>query len=310
MSAGIMENDSLFVVGKPAWHNLGTVLKKPVNSEDALRIAGLDWTVESVPLYAGTKPVDDMYANMRSDTKDILGIVTKKYKIYQNSETFMFLDDIMGQDSLPVMYDSAGSLFNGKKVWIMARIPDSVVLGDKIANYMFFSNSFDGKNACSVGITPIRIVCNNTLTMAVKGSPRKWSFKHMGSLESRKQEAIETLGLATDYTKSFSMLAEKMATVKVSDNFIDKLIPVTDTMSKRIKENTEMVRESIINLYTDKDDLQNFKGSAWGFYNAVADYVSNSKPLRSTSTFEERRFDSYLEGVTLLEKTQKLLKIA
>jgi hypothetical protein len=104
-------------------------------------------------------------------------------------------------------------------------------------------------------------------------------------------------------------LAENMASKKISNNIIDKLIPVTETMSNRIKTNTMLVRDSIMDIYANKDDLQNFKGTAWGFYNAVADYVSNSEPLRKTDTFEERRFDSYLEGVDLLEKTQNLLKV-
>lgn len=310
MASGILENDNLLVVGQRAWHGMGTVLDNPPTSADAIRIAHLDWQVEQKPIYAeGGVLIPNYFANVRTDTNESLGIVTNKYKICQNTEAFDFVDDIMGQKDIPVKYESCGSLFNGRKIWLLARLEDRMVLGDKTECYMCFENSHDGKGAIKIFGTSVRVVCNNTLQLAVSGATRMWSAKHYGNIELRKREAIETLGLANDYFNRIDGRAEELYVIRPNwDMFLDKLLPIDSSKSERVQSNTILVRNSISKIYTEKDDLQNFKGTGWGMYNAVADYVSNADPLRNAPTWKENKMQQHMIGeVSLLKKAELLL---
>ena len=310
MSHGITEFDNLFVSFEPAWHGLGTVVDEALSSEDALRIAKLDWDVVPQPVFMQSgKRIEKVFANVRSDIDESLGIVSGKYQILQNREAFAFVDDLMGLDEAVVKYESAGSLWGGQRVWMMARIPDSKILDDTIANYLFISNSHDGKSSVKCGISSVRIVCQNTLEFAIESAPRVWSARHMSSIEGRKKEAMETLGFSTNYIKQMEDKANKLYNIKVDPNYIlDKLFVLKENVSERIKRNVLETREEILSIHNNKNDLGNFRNTGWGVYSAVADYVSNSEPLRKTDTFETRRFVSFMDGNDLLEKTQQLVE--
>lgn len=309
MAAGILENDMMFSAsGIRPWHNLGKVIEDAVSSEDALRIAQLDWSVEQVPVYAGTKLIEGAFANVRSDTKDALGIITAKYKILQNTEAFAFTDAIMAQKDIPCTYETAGSLFNGKRIWMLVKMPNRTILDDEIENYIFLTNSHDGKSSIKVGITNTRIVCNNTLQLAVQGAKRTWSARHMGSIEGRQREAIETLGLSSAYLDAMEIEAQKMAMKKIDINtFLDQMYPIESDLSKTVLRNLEQRRETILSIHNNKNDIGNLRGTAWGIYNAVADMVSNTAPLRDSKTYETRRFVSFLDGNETLERAQLIL---
>ena len=309
MSHGITEKDNLFVAFTPAWHKLGIVVGEALNSKDALRVAKLDWNVEQFPVFVNNKKVENSFGNVRSDTGDCLGIVSKKYVPMQNREAFAFVDDLMGLDEAVVKYESAGSLWGGQRVWMMARIPDSKILDDTIANYLFISNSHDGKSSVKIGLTNTRIVCNNTLQLATDTAPRVWTARHMSSIEGRKKEAMETLGFSSNYIKQMEDKANKLYNIKVDPNYIlDKLFVLKENVSERIKRNVLETREESLSIHNNKNDLGNFRNTGWGVYSAVADYVSNSEPLRKTDTFETRRFVSFMDGNDLLEKTQQLVE--
>jgi phage/plasmid-like protein (TIGR03299 family) len=309
MSHGITEKDNLFVAFTPAWHGLGTVVDKALSSEDALRIAKLDWNVEQFPVFVDNKKVENSFGNVRSDTGDCLGIVSKKYVPMQNRDAFAFVDDLMGLDEAVVKYESAGSLWGGERIWMMARIPDSKILDDTIANYLFISNSHGGKSSVKCGISNVRIVCNNTLQLATESAPRVWSARHMSSIEERKKEAMQALGFSSSYIKQMEDRANKLYSIKVEPNYIlDKLFVLKEDVSERIKRNILETREEILSIHNNKNDLGNFRNTGWGVYNAVADYVSNSEPLRKTDTFETKRFVSYMDGNDLLSKAQQLIE--
>lgn len=309
MASGVLENDMMFSAsGIRPWHKLGKTIEDAVSSEDALRIAQLDWSVEQVPVYAGPKLIDGYFANIRSDTKDALGIITGKYKVVQNTEAFAFVDSIMAQQDVSCVYETAGSLFNGKRIWMLVKMPNRTILDDEIENYLFFSNSHDGKSSLKVGVTSTRIVCNNTLQLALKDSKRTWSARHMGSIDGRQREAMQTLELSTVYLDQVEREAELMAVKKINmSNFIDQLFPIKGDETTCVKRNLDEKRNSIISLYNNKPDLQNFKGTAWGAYQTVSDFVSNSKPQRETSTYNEKLFVSFLDGNETLERAQLYL---
>lgn len=312
MAHGIIEGkDNVVPYKEPAWHGLGTVVDTAPTSADALRIAKLDWTVDPMPIYCNGKEVPKMYGNVRSDTGDVLGIVTDKYKICQNVDAFKFTDNLIGDGK--VTYESAGSLFGGKTVWMLARLEDRKIFDDVVVPYIAFVNNHAGKKSISCVLSETRVVCNNTLQFALKNAPRSWSVRHFSTLEGRLEEARETLGMANTYFDSIQNIADDLYKVKISDpnKFLKVLIKDREDASERIKNNNQFIRDEILNIFNTKNDLQNFRNTGWAMYQAVADRLSNGEPLRNAPTYNERRFEKQKLGTEdLLIKAQDLILCA
>ena len=309
MSAGLLSYDWMLSVKERPWHGIGTVVNDAPTSDEAIKIAKLDWQVSQEPIYVNGKVVEGVYANVRSDTQDVLGIVKSKYRIYQNSESFSFVDAIVGNKEVPCKYETCGSLFNGKRVFMLVKLPNNLLVGDDVENYMFFTNSHDGSSSFLAGMTNVRVVCNNTLQMAVKGSPRVWRCKHTDSLKERVAQAKESLGLAVQYLDSIQEVADNMASKHINAEKFFKTLRETNPTNASDKSLDKLV-DRIYTIYDETDNLANFKGTAWGVYNAVADYVSNSVPLRKTSSTEQNRLVQFFDGNQLLSETQRILMSA
>lgn len=307
MAHGLMEYDWMLSTKERPWHGIGTVVQDAPTSEDAIRIARLNWTVEQFPIYANGNQIPGMFANVRSDTNETLGVVRNRYKIVQNTEAFDFVDDIIGNNEMECHYETAGSLFNGKRIFLLVKLPNKELLGDAVENYLFFTNSHDGSSALTAGISNVRVVCNNTLQMAIREAKRTWSCKHTLNIDGKKQQAKEALGLAVKYMDSMEELAEKMACKKIREEAFFRKLFEADTHTDDSKEK---IIERVHTIYKEKDDLQNFKGTAWGMYNAIADFCSNTVPLRKTKKVNENRVVNFLDGYKLLETSQELLMVA
>lgn len=301
-----------FFVREPAWHGLGTIVQDAPTSADALHLAELDWTVEQKPVFIdadGTKIlVPNAKASVRSSDNSVLGIMTDKYKIVQNVDAFAFTDALLEQN---VNYESAGSLAGGKRIFILARIPEIYkVAGDDVEPFLVFTNSHDGKGSIRVAMTPIRVVCQNTLNLALATAKRQWSTKHMGNMQEKMFEAQRTLELAHGYMTGLSEESERMLAKKISvdtlDTFIESLFPMDDSMTQRKIDNVIELRNGFRTAY-NMPDLADFKGTAWGVINAVADMVDHSEPQRKTDTFAENRFASIIDGHKVLDTAQSIL---
>jgi len=307
---GIMENDTMFSGnGIRPWHELGTVVAGCPTSDEAIKLANLGWEVvqEPVCLKDGTE-IPDVFANIRQDTKDVLGIVRDKYRIVQNTESFTFVDNIIqNSKGIECRYETAGSLFNGKRVFMLVRLPDVDLLGDAVENYLFLSNSHDGSTGLMAGITNVRVVCNNTLQMAEKGASRIWKIRHTESLKGKQAEAEHALGLALTYNERIKEDAEKLAAQKANEEkFFREFFKKLELSDK----NKEKVMLAVGDLYHNKEDLQNFRGTKWGLYNAVADYVSNAEPLRKTATGKDWKMAGFMDGYYMLTQAQNILMAA
>ena len=310
MAAEIYENDYMFSGnGIRPWHGIGTVVEGCPTSDEAIKLAKLDWDVQQFPVYANGNIVADHFANVRMDTNEALGIVKARYKIVQNSEAFSFVDGIVGNDEVECRYETAGSLFNGRKIFLLVKLPNVNLLGDDVENYLFFTNSHDGSSALTAGISNVRVVCNNTLQMALKNAKRTWKCRHTLNIDDKRKQAQEALGLAVKYIDNMQETAEKMAWKKIDEEaFFRTLFEKNPT---NIADKNKMRTITMIHdIYHDKDDLQNFKGTAWGMYNAVADFVSNTAPFRNTATFKENKLDGFFDGYKLLNETQHILMVA
>lgn len=309
MAHGIMEYDWMLSAKERPWYGIGTVVEEAPTSEDAIKIAKLDWKIEQVPVMANGNQIPNYFANIRSDTNEALGVVRGRYKVIQNTEAFDFVDGIIENKDVECHYETAGSLFNGRKIFLLVRLPNKELLGDEVENYLFFTNSHDGSSALTAGITNVRVVCNNTLQMAIKGAQRTWTCRHTDSIFAKKAQAQEALGLAVTYMDSMDEIAEELATKKINEEkFFRKLFEKNPT--NLCEKNKEQAIERMHIIFNEKDDLQNFRGSAWGMYNAVADFVSNTTPFRNTATYKEKKMNKFCSGYAMLTTAQDLLMVA
>ena len=192
--------ETMFSVRETPWHGLGRIIMDAPASREALELAGLDWQVESRNIYSGTGSMIPGYrANVRSTDDAVLGVVSDRYRIVQNEEAFQFTDDLLGEG---VTYETAGSLQGGKKVWMLARLPRKyLIAGDQVVPYLVIFNSHDGSSGVKVAMTPIRVVCQNTLNLALNTAKRSWTARHTENVLLRVQDARETLQLASNYIK-------------------------------------------------------------------------------------------------------------
>lgn len=186
--------ETMFSVRETPWHGLGRIIMDAPASREALELAGLDWQVESRNIYSGTGAMIPGYrANVRSTDDAVLGVVSDRYRIVQNKEAFQFTDDLLGEG---VTYETAGSLQGGKKVWMLARLPRKyLIAGDQVEPYLVIFNSHDGSSGVKVAMTPIRVVCQNTLNLALNTAKRSWTARHTENVLLRVQDARETLQL-------------------------------------------------------------------------------------------------------------------
>ena len=301
--------ESMFSVRETPWHGLGTIVQEAPTSADALRLAGLDWTVNQNPVFTeGGFEIPNYKANVRSSDNTVLGIVTDRYKVVQNAEAFAFTDSII--DTGNVLYETAGSLRNGKTIWMLARMPETNILGDKFDPYMCFTNSHDGSGAVKVCMTPIRVVCNNTLNMALANASRCWSTKHIGDISSKLEEAKHTLTMANNYMKKLDEEADKLANQKISEDeiakILDELFPVNeDKDSDRKKNNVEEAKNQIMICYM-APDIAKFIGTKYGFLNAVSDWCGHATPARNTANYKSNNWGRIMNGHPIFDLAYNL----
>lgn len=302
--------ESMFYVRTVPWHGIGTMVKEAPASEEALRLAGLDWEVlqEEVFTPAGEK-ITGYKANVRSTDRKVLGVVSDRYKIIQNTEAFAFTDALLGNG---VSYETAGSLQEGRKVWLLARMPrEYIISGERISPYLVFSNSHDGSGAVKVAITPIRVVCNNTLNLALNTAKRSWSMIHTGDIKGKIQEAKDTLFMAETYMDSLGKEIENLRKIKMTDKqvkeYIELLLPVEDNATLLQQKNMMRLRADMKARYFDAPDLQDVGNNAYRFVNAVSDFATHSEPLRKTVNYKENLFSKTVEGNPLIDKAYQMV---
>lgn len=304
MSANV---ESMFSVREKPWHGLGVIIQEAPDSATALKLAGLDWTVKQVPvLYEGQATGHQF--NVRESDNTVLGVVGSRYKPVQNSDAFAFTDELIGGD---VRYETAGSLADGKRVWMLAKMPDTVILDDVVEPFLCLTNGHDGFSSMKVCMTPVRVVCQNTLNMALSGARRTWTVRHSGNIEAKIAEAQHTLGLAQDYMTRFSEEAEELYKIKVSPVEFKKLsnalFPITDDMSRR-KEEAQWTLQQQLKEAWEMDDLGNIKGTGWGFINAISDMATHRPPARKTPNYQENMFIYTIDAPMLLDQALKMVR--
>ncbi len=305
--------ESMFYVRKAPWHGLGTRVEEAPSSEEALALAGLDWNVIQKPIMTeDSLPIPGFKANIRDFDNQVLGVVTDRYKVVQNQEAFAFTDELLGEG---VTYETAGSLQNGRRTWILAKLPQRYIIsGDEITPYLVFMNSHDGTGAIKTAMTPIRVVCQNTLNLALSTAKRTWSSNHTGRIEDRLAEARYDLLYAEKYMGELGKIIDNLNRKKLSDRqiyeYIDELFPLIPNATDMQKKNLLHMKEDLKARYFDAPDLQHVGKNAYRFVNAVSDFATHAKPLRERANYRENLFSKTVEGNSMIDKAFALVTAA
>ncbi|MCB5483559.1 DUF932 domain-containing protein [Blautia faecis] len=305
--------ETMFYTREKPWHGLGTMVAEAPNSKDALRLAGLNWKVLQKPVYTENEELVQGYkANVRDTDRKVLGVVTDRYKVIQNEEAFAFTDTLLGEG---VRYETAGSLQEGRRVWMLARLPREFIIGgERISPYMVFSNTHDGSGAVKTALTPIRVVCNNTLNLALRTAKRSWSMIHTGDISGKIEEAKNTLLLADEYMTALGQEFENLRKIKLSEkqvlDYIKILLPMEENYSLLQKRGVEKLRADMKMRYFDAPDLKDVGNNGYRFVNAVSDFATHSTPRRKTANYKENIFARTADGNPMIDRAYQLVKAA
>jgi phage/plasmid-like protein (TIGR03299 family) len=308
MSANV---ESMFYVRTAPWHNLGIRTEDALSSKEALIKSGLNWEVKQQPLLTNEGVLVEGYkANVRDSDNKILGVVTDRYKVVQNHEAFAFTDELLGRG---IRYETAGSLAEGKRIWLLAKLPAAYIIGgERLTPYLVFTNSHDGSGAIKVAMTPIRVVCQNTLNLALSSADRIWTTNHTGDINAKLESASETFCRAEEYMDALGNEIHKLNKVIVNDELvtemINELLPLPTNATEQQEKNVLRLRDDISLRYYHAPDLISLPKNAYRFINAVSDFATHAKPLRETSAYRENLFARTIEGNALIDKSYQLVK--
>jgi phage/plasmid-like protein (TIGR03299 family) len=312
MSHNINEG-RMFYVGEKPWHALGKKLDRPATAKEAIEAARIDYEVHKVPIaLAGElsrKIIDGKYATVRKDTNDVLGIVSEKYNIIQNKDAFTFFDEVVGEGQ--AIYHTAGALGKGEKIWIMAKLPKEIVIAreDIIEKYLLLVNSHDGTTALTMYFSPVRVVCQNTLTLSFRKMAEKIGIRHTESYRQKISEARRILGITQKFYQEFEQDVQKMVEYKLTESqasfFFDRILKGHDI---RKKESTKYMNEmkTLIRLFYEGqgNQIAEVEKSLWAAVNAVTEYIDHYKPVKKEESFSENRIRSILLGHGAFFKTK------
>ena len=326
MAHGLTATDEMFSFREMPWHRLGVVLDEPPRSiDDALEKASLGWRGGSADVLIERRAEwrDDFghthapevvpavtadgaryRANVREDTGDLLGIVSEDYRVVDNREAFAFLDALIGSE---LHFETAGSLHGGRRVWVLARLPEWVeVGGDQTATYVYVANSHDGTLAVTAAATSVRIVCANTLGWALRRSAhgeataRTFRFRHTGNLALKFDEARQVMGMTLNWGRRFKELGDRLAGEPITFSRFERsvlspLFAVEEGMGKVARANRERARCEVLDVFRGRgaagDTSGNSPGTKWAAANAIAEHADFGRRYTSRTNQVQRSFE-------------------
>lgn len=285
------------------WNQVGTTIKTATSVEEALKISHLDYTVEKVPVYLenGT-PIPGAFCTKKEGTDETFGVVGSQFEVIQNIEALSFVDNLVAEG---LTFEKIGE--NHKMLYLIGKLPEIGVLGDKVTPYLIFQNSHNGSTTLKATIAPLRIVCQNQFNLTFRKAPNKISLRHTKSIKGKLHTAQEVLIQNTEYLSEFQKQALLMAEAKVSkkqvDSLVDEIFEIKADFNPTQVRRIEEKRERFLTAY-NSDDNQNFIGTQWGLVNAYTDYVTH-KPLRKST---EQALENHFIKTTLKGSINEFVK--
>jgi len=277
---------SMFFIGEKPWHSFGTQLQNVATSAEAIVAAQLDYVVEkrqvlyqSTPQHGNPAEFKGKFVTVRADNEKALGIVGNIYRPLQNKEAFSFFDAVVGEKA--AMYHTAGALGDGEKVWILAKLPGTIKVTDSdvVEKFLLLSNSHDGSSAVEMMFSPIRVVCQNTLNMALSSATHRFTARHTMSVGQKVSDARDTLGIIYSQYDVFEELSKKMLNVHVNQKqyteYLEKIGVIAKDEDGTYSTRTQNTLNNLVNLYEHGkgNDMPKVAGTIWAAMNAVVEYV-------------------------------------
>lgn len=279
-----------------AWHGLGQIVKNAMTAEQAIQEANLDYDVIKTEIQFKidenrTGQIDNHFATYRKDTNDFLGLVKGRYEIVQNRDAFGFFDSIIEKGE--AIFETAGVLGKGEKIFITAKLPDDLQIGgEKIEKYLMLTNSHDGSSSIIAGLTHVRVVCNNTLQAALNNLSNKVSIQHTGGANEKLKEAHRVMGISSKYSSEVYDIFNRMTDIKMSEgqyrDYIHKVLKPefivkgredkADELSTRLKNMVDMTTEFAFTHPTQINPEAS--GTLWGAYNSISGYYNYIKKYK------------------------------
>jgi phage/plasmid-like protein (TIGR03299 family) len=268
-------------VAPSPWNKLGTELTNLATAREAIEAAGLNYTVVKKPLKEvleldHTTHDSDRWATVRTDTGEVLGIVGDSYEPIQNRDAFTFFDNLVRTDE--AIYDTAGALGHGENIWILAKLPGFVqVRGKDIVNkYLLLSNSHDGSSPVRVKLTPVRVVCNNTLSAAFQGAGEV-RIPPSSTAPKDLEQALSLLGLSNTLYGQLEVTFKRMALKKITEkqllDYVKALVP--DNEEDADKASAQQIQATCLDLYESGQGAELARGTLWGAFNCVTEYTDH-----------------------------------
>lgn len=317
----------MMYAGKTPWHGLGTMVEHEVTAAAAMKLAGLDWTCDKQPIYlAGTNKIDGIpvigkeiagsVAVVRTDNGTALGIVSPKYKIIQNLECFDFIDTLVGSGE--AVFHTAGSLYGGSVIFCTVKLPGSVKIGDDLIDkYLMLASSHDRSLKLTVMWTPTRVVCANTLNIAMRGkTTSRVEIRHTTNYDKKIEQAREILKLNERYYQVMEEQFNRLLDTAFSEGdmveFSEKLFPSKE--GKEVAGVTQNKRTKVLELFKTGAGNAKVTNTKWAAFNAItefADHITNIRVAPGT-TNEETRMNSSMfgSGFNLKQDAFNLLTVA
>lgn len=282
---------SMFYLEETPWHGLGTRLLKPATAKEAIQAAQLDWKVRKEQVYANVGDarlaVPDTYAIIRDGSKaPVLGVVSKDYTPLQNEEAFGFFDPIVGENA--AIYHTAGALGQGERIWLLAKLPGQMrITGDDVADkYLLLANSHDGKGSVQVKFTSVRVVCQNTLTLALGGT-ESFRLVHTPDVKHRLKAAGQLLAQIRTRYDTMEEALQAMARVQVNAS------QLTEYLTEVFKPSDPKDDAALIRAERNRDWAEHFfdegrgnrlpsvSGTLWAAFNGVTELLDHRKTRQS-----------------------------
>ncbi len=269
------------IVQPSPWQDFGTDLDNPATAREAIEFAGLDYTVVKKPMREFAEPnhpgdVSDHWVTVRTDTGEVLGIVDESYEPVQNRDAFAFFDTLVGSDE--AIYETAGVLGRGERIWILAKLPGYIKVNRKdiVGKYLLLSNSHDGSSLVRVKLTPIRVVCNNSLTAALQGAGEV-HIGHTANAAEEMKQALSLLGLTNSLYEELGAIFNRMALTKITDkqllDYVQTLVP--DEGEGDDTGENKAIRDAFLALHESGQGADLSRGTLWGAFNCVSEYTDH-----------------------------------
>jgi phage/plasmid-like protein (TIGR03299 family) len=318
MVHNLLGRDMAFV-GEVPWHGLGIAVPPDVTSAEMLKAAGLDWSVEKVPANGARlikrnhgRDIYDRYFVERDcvggeRVRPVLGVVGAQYELLQNREAFAFFDPFLEPGH--AQYETAGALGNGERVWVQVRVGDPIVitLDDQVDKFILLSNSHDGRGALSLRFTPTRVVCQNTLNLALEGGEHVVNLRHSKHMRDRlADQQVEFLLRVVGDTfnraaEQFKKLAATTATPDRRERFMKALFPHTKQQERKNEAPRWWTAVDLVLAKVNITPPQT-RDTMWGLYNAV----THAEDYRETT---EAMSESRLDRVWFGRGAEKKIKV-